>query len=129
MSRQLVTQWVRIRPVRPYRSLDDFRAKHTRFNLRPAVWPCLDCRGLGGVYDPDDPPCPVEGDRYRRIIRCEACRGTGEGTKAACHQAYKAAVAAYHEEAREFNALAQIRKEALRILTKEQIHALRELGV
>ena len=44
-------------------------------------YPCLACQGQGTVYDPEDPPCPVEGSKYRRTIRCAACGGPAKGRK------------------------------------------------
>ena len=40
-------------------------------------WPCGHCDGRGTIYDPDDPPCIVEGDKMRRRIQCPQCHGTG----------------------------------------------------
>lgn len=45
--------------------------------LARGEWPCGHCDGRGTIYDPDDPPCIVEGDKMRRRIQCPQCHGTG----------------------------------------------------
>ena len=84
--------WLRTKPARPYNNLADFVEKNSWFRTDKYTarkWPCLECRGRGWVYDPEDPPCPVEGNRDRRTLKCITCGGTGEGTKAACIKAYR----------------------------------------
>jgi hypothetical protein len=50
---------------------------------------CLVCSGSGRVYDPDDPPCPIEGNKCRRIIACSACGKSGEGKESEWRRWYK----------------------------------------
>ena len=45
--------------------------------LADGKWPCPRCDGRGKIYDPDDPPCIIEGDKMRRRIQCPQCHGTG----------------------------------------------------
>jgi DNA modification methylase len=84
------------------------------------------CRPLG--Y-----PCTLieidKGYRNVRRLRCVECRGSGKGTKEACRQAYQEALEAYRQEKDEYDRLARLRREVLRRLTKDEIEALRELGV
>jgi hypothetical protein len=127
-ARAYTAGWRRTKPTRPYKNLADFVAKHGCGQPR-GKYPCLACRGRGTIYDPEDPPCPIEGNRYRREILCTACGSSGQGTREACRQAYKAAIERFHAEAHEYKALVQKRKEALAGLTQEEIQALRELGV
>ena len=93
------------------------------------MWPCLTWKGRGWNYDPADPPCAVEGYRNVRTVRCTACGGRGEGTKAAIAQAYHKALERWRSETEEYNHLAQARNTALQRLTKDEIKALRELGI
>ena len=118
---------MRRKPERPARSLRDFVNRLNRSGL-DIEWPCLTCYGHGWLYDPKDPPCPVEGNRNRRALRCDACNGTGAGSKTACKEAYRKAIAEYEAEKRRYEGLIQTRKEALKRLTKRQIEALKELG-
>ena len=127
MPRKFAAGCRRTRPVRPYRNLEAFLKSHGASEQFP--YPCLTCRGRGTVYDPQDPPCRVEGNRNRNTIPCAACGGSGKGTKEACRKAYKAAIARFHEEAKAYNHLVQVRTVALIGLTEEQIHALKELGL
>ena len=45
--------------------------------LARGEWPCILCDGRGTIYDPGDLPCPIEGDKMRRRIKCTRCHGTG----------------------------------------------------
>ena len=92
-------------------------------------YPCLACRGQGRIDDPADPPRPVEGYKQVRRIDCPACRGSGKGTKDACRQAYRESVEAYRQEKDEYDRLVRLRREVLQRLTKDEIQALRELGL
>ena len=87
MHREFATTFRRTRPRRSYKNFGLFCLAHGSSFGNP--YPCLACRGQGTVYDPEDPPCPVEGNKYRRTIRCAACGGRGKGTKEACRQAYQ----------------------------------------
>lgn len=40
-------------------------------------WPCPDCSGKGWIYDPNDPPCPIEGNKCRDRLKCIHCKATG----------------------------------------------------
>ncbi len=127
MHRGFATGFARIRPRRSYRNFGVFCRAHGSSPGNP--YPCLICRGQGTFYDPNDPPCPVEESKCRRIIPCAACGKSGKGTKEACRQAYREVVEAYRQENAEYNRLARLRREALKKLTKNEIGALRELGL
>ncbi len=118
---------LRAKPHRPYKCFFDFCREHGADAGNP--YPCLACRGKGQVPDPREPPDPVEGYRYANYINCPECESSGKGTQAACGEAYRASLQEYRRQKSEFERLAKARKEALRTLTKEQIQALRELGV
>ena len=127
MHRESATVFRRIRPRRSYKNFGAFCRAHGADERNR--YPCLACRGDGTVYDPTDPPCPVEGNKYRRTILCAACGSSGRGTKEACRQAYQKIVEEYRQEKSDFDRLAGLRREALQRLTKEEIQALRELGI
>jgi hypothetical protein len=127
MHRESATVFRRIRPRRSYKNFGLFCLAHGSSFGNP--YPCLTCRGQGTVCDPADPPCPVEGNKYRRTIRCTACGGNGKGAKEVCRQAYRAVLKACRQEQDEYDRLARLRREALKRLTKDEIRALRELGI
>ena len=127
MHREFVTGFRRTRPRRSYKNFGLFCLAHGSSLGNP--YPCLACRGQGTVYDPADPPCPVEGSKYRRTIPCATCGRSGRGTKEACRQAYHKTVEAYQAEKQEYDRLARLRRETLQKLTKDEITALRELGL
>ncbi len=127
MSTTYAAGWLRTKPNRPYRNLTDFVSKYQYLSKRE--WPCLVCRGRGWDYDPEDPPCPIEGNRGRNTIPCAACGGSGEGTKAACIKAYREAIQRFKAEADDYKRLSQVRKELQEGLSQEQIRAIRELGI
>jgi hypothetical protein len=97
----------RTKPERPFKNLEEFRASNLDSVgfVTPNTWPCLDCRGKG----------------------CEACGGTGYGTKAAVQQAYKAIIDAWKIEVEAYKLLTTRYKAALAKLTKEDIALLREM--
>lgn len=127
MARAFTTGWRRIKPRRPYANFRLFCLAHGGDSTCP--YPCLACRGRGNVFDPADPPCPIEGNRYRRTVLCAACGGSGQGTKKACQDAYRDAIQTFQAEKEEYNRLVRARQQALKRLTDEEIKALRELGV
>jgi hypothetical protein len=127
MQREFCTSFRRAWPRRSYKNFGLFCLAHGSSFGNP--YPCLVCRGDGTVYDPADPPCPVEGNKYRRTIRCAACGRSGKGTKEACRQAYQKVVEAHRQEKDEYDRLVRYRTDALARLTKDEITALRELGL
>ena len=127
MHREFATGFRRIRPRRSYKNFGLFCLAHgSDLGNR---YPCLACRGQGRIDDPADPPCPVEGYKHVRRIDCPPCRGSGKGTQDACRHAYQERVEAYRQEKDEYDRLVRLRKAALARLTKEEIQALRELGL
>lgn len=127
MHREFTTGFRRTWPRRSYKNFGLFCLAHgSDFGNR---YPCLACRGQGRIDDPADPPCPVEGDRNVRRIDCPECRGSGKGTKEACRQAYQTSLEAYRQEKDKYFRLVRLRREACQTLTKDEIHALRELGL
>ena len=40
---------------------------------------CVQCSGSGKIYDPNDPPCSVEGHKGRNKIQCPKCDGAKTG--------------------------------------------------
>ena len=116
-----------LKPARPARSLRQYADMQCRSAKRK--WPCLACHGQGWRYDPADPPCPVEGYRHVRQLRCPACGGTGEGTKAAVVEAYRKAIENYRQRKAEYERLVYLRQKTLDKLTEEETRALRELGL
>ena len=126
MSRDSIIGW-RTKPRRPYKNFGLFCLAHGSSFGNP--YPCLACRGQGTVCDPNDPPCPVEGSRCRRTIRCAACGGSGKGTKEACRQAYREVLEIYRREKAVYNEFVRLHRQAIKKLTKEETSALRELGL
>jgi len=126
---------MRNKPKRPYANLSAFRRLHFFWKRDQWLtenadkWPCLVCFARGWNYDPATPSCPIEGNKMRDTLRCTVCGGTGCGPRKAVAEAYQAAIARWRQEAHAYDALVQIRKEALRKLTQEEINALQELGV
>lgn len=131
MSKKLVARWLSERPKRPYRTLAEFAARHNwgGRKLEPGTYPCQPCGGRGWVYDPDDPPCPIEGNKMRNTLRCQCCGGSGRGTRQACAAAYKEVIDKWKAEVVEYDRLAALHKGAVKKLTADEIHALQELGL
>ena len=128
MHREFATVFRRTRPRRSYKNFGLFCLAHGSDFRKPLPLPRLP-RARNRSTTRTDPPCPVEGNKYRRTIRCTACGGSGKGTKEACRQAYQQVVEAYRQEKAEYDRLVRLRRQALQRLTKDEISALRELGV
>jgi len=119
MHREFTTGFRRTRPRRS-KNFGLFCLAHGSDTGKP--YPCLACQGQGFHVR-----CDLPGQYYP--VKCEACQGTGKGTKEACRQAYQASLEAYRQEKDEYDRLARLRREALKRLTKNEIQALREIGV
>ena len=119
------------RPTRPYKNLEDFRQNVTYNSSRfpPGIYPCLKCKGGGTIYDPDDPPCPVEGNKMRNRIACPSCDRSGVTTKAVHQEAYKSIIDKWKKEVKEFDLIKSIYDSVIRKLTKEEIKALKYFGI
>lgn len=127
----LVQRWVPIRQKRPYKSLAEFCEKQGCLGrkLDHGEYPCLTCRGRRWVYDPNDPPCPIEGNKMRNTLKCDACAGTGRSTRKACAAAYQKVIDEWKKEVTEYDRLEALRKSAIEKLTADEIHAIQELGL
>lgn len=78
--------------TRPFKNLEEYRVHCCHYVERfiaDGTWPCLPCGAVGWQYDPDDPPCPVEVNKGRRRLKCQACGGTGIGDRATIQRAYR----------------------------------------
>lgn len=107
------------KPPRVYPTLNSFRLRCV-FNPRPSInWPCLRCGARGYYYKPED-RCPVEGFKDAPRYRCEACNGTGEGSKEAVRAAYQKWLADYKVKLAEWRRVDKIRRGALKKLTREE---------
>lgn len=129
-------RWVRTKPKRPYRSLAEFRDRtlwtsgaRKFFSENRNRWPCLACQGIGTIYDPNDPPCPVEGNKLRNRIACPKCGGSRCIDKREFSAAYHEAINEYLKEKDEYESLVKAKKVAIKKLTDREVQALRVLGV
>jgi len=120
---------MRSRPRRPYKNFGLFCFAHGSDAIRP--YPCLVCRGKGTqtIEVCIESVFPEDNYRLDRPIRCATCHGTGQGTKAACRQAYQKILEAHRQACREYDRLTAYRRQALKKLTKVEIRILQELGV
>lgn len=68
-------------PKKHYKNLREFISFIVKpYNLKHE-YPCPECFGYGKVYDPDDPPCPVEGNKMQDRIACPKCEKKGYVTR------------------------------------------------
>src|SRR4030042_1768756 len=103
------------RPRRPYKNFGLFCWDNGSDANRP--YPCLMCRGRGYYQHSTE------------IVECGACKGTGQGTKEACLEEDREIIQAYEKEKAEYQRLCRTKREALCKLTKEEIKAIKELGL
>lgn len=136
MPHRFDSRFVRTKPERPYRTLADYRAKvigwgsrRKFFDRTPNAWPCTRCRGDGRIYDPNDPPDPVEGNRHRDVIDCTACNGTGCIGRELFAATYREIISKYLHDKEEYETLVKAKKVAIAKLSDLELRALRELGI
>lgn len=103
------------------KSVLEYRMAHKLMpSMESNLWPCMLCDGRGKVYDPNDPPCPIEGNKMRSRIPCTKCNGTGKGTKKEWAESFRRS----RNHARKIREESTRRKRMLRSikesLTKEQ---------
>lgn len=116
------------KPTFRYKSLEDYRRQlWWRHNNAPAGWPCMECRGGGWVYDPNDAPDVIEGYKSVRRLTCPVCKGSKEGPRAANVAVYTALKRRYLDELREWRYLRKIWRALT--LTDDQAAAIKAFGV
>ena len=128
-NRTFTTGWRRIKPVRPYKTLADFRRFNNWLGQPDDKWPCLACRARGLELRRNGPAVPGRRQQRPSHRHLLCLRRHARGPKEACVKAYKEAIRKFHQEAHEYKALVQRRKEAVIKLTKEELQALKELGL
>jgi hypothetical protein len=119
----------RERPEPRYKSFGHFRYTNTSPFARrrlddPTFFPCLECEGRSRIYDPQDEPDPIEGNKLRSRIKCPACKGTGEGSYNEVKAAYEATVAGYRESLAKWEHEESLRRSGLAKLTTQEKRAL-----
>lgn len=116
-------------PVEAYTDFEDYVEKHRHPALRSVIYTCRECGGCGWIYDPRDPPCPIEGNKMRDRIKCPFCHGSGATTREEMLQRYEQWRENYLGELAEYEmalaryeaALAKLTDEDRRVLGCEKI--------
>lgn len=120
-------------PKRPFRNFTEFclarTDKRRPLQLGVPFFPCLVCFARGWHYHPDSQCDPCDGNRHRERVPCEACKGTGIGTKKVCFKAYREVLNRWHISVTIFKANVGRRQRALAKLTEQEIEALKVLGL
>ena len=106
------------RPVRPFKSLDEFRRRHGGTEFGEPFWPCLTCRGDGWY--------PVFTEAVEGIKGiCPTCGGKRTGTRKACEEAYRQAIDRWQADLQEWLRVKAIYEEVRDRLTEEELEAIR----
>ena len=92
--------------------------------LADGKWPCPLCDGRGKIYDPDDPPCIIEGDKMRNRITCPRCCGSGRGEHDWWEQRWQTERAENMAKVSAFESVRAVMRQALAKLTAEEAAAL-----
>lgn len=87
-------------------------------------WPCPVCLGREWDYDPNDPPCPIEGNKMRNRITCPDCGGSGHGERSWWKNQWLAVHAQRIAEISAFASVRAVMRQALDKLTPEEAAAL-----
>jgi excinuclease UvrABC ATPase subunit len=56
-----------------------FAIENKLYSLNSNEEICPKCKGDGKIWDPDDPPDIIEGNKLRNIIQCPECKGKKTG--------------------------------------------------
>lgn len=118
------------KPKKDYNSFMDFYNKEIhswRFsgkNLTDNIYPCLNCNGCGIIYDPDDPPCIIEGNKLRNRIKCTRCLGSKIGYIDEWKRLYKIRVDYYNNNYKKYKQDNVIYNSILLKLNKEELYYL-----
>lgn len=99
-------------------------ADRIRSILSAGKWPCMSCEGMTTIYDPNDPGCPIEGDKMRNRIVCPTCGGRGVGTKAEWQQRRTHHIRLWQERRHVHEKVRALISAALDKLTVEEAAAL-----
>ena len=111
-------------PTPTYNSFHEYVRRCALYTSKDVQWPCLACDAKGWVYDPNDPPCPVEGNKMRDRIDCPWCKGTGEGKKTDLQEAYKQQRLRHLKRLQKYKRMVELATSAVNKLTPEELHAL-----
>jgi hypothetical protein len=125
---------MRDKPKRPWQNYAAFRAaicsrssgSRAFFKENPNKWPCQYCQGVGKVVVPES--LGVYEGRAEYYI-CPDCQGSRCGSQEHWRQKYKAGIAEYEAEIKEYRELVRLKKLALAKLSREEKEALKALGI
>lgn len=92
--------------------------------LADGKWPCHVCLGRGWDYDPNDRPCPIEGNKMRDRITCPECGGGGYGERDWWERRWQLARDQRAAEINAFESVRAVMRQALDKLTTEEAAAL-----
>lgn len=85
-------------PQRPYASYAAYLSSAYFWKPEQTNFPCVACRAYGWVYDPNDPPDPIEGNKLRNRLKCPGCKGTKYGERKDSFREYNLSVRKWKQE-------------------------------
>lgn len=118
----------------PIGTIDDYRRGVMRHHAReyrvnnPRFFPCSNCEGAEWIYDPNDPPDIIEGNKGRRTIKCPVCKGTGETSRKEFIERFKKAKARQKNLIEKKKAQIRATQAALNKLTPEEFQLIRNIN-
>lgn len=92
--------------------------------LARGEWPCGHCDGRGTIYDPNDPPCPIEGNKMRGRVTCTRCGGSGYGERSYWEGSWGRAIALFSKASADHDWTRAVMRQALDKLTAEEAAVL-----
>lgn len=90
------------KPYKLYQSIKDakrYMGRHKDYKRNE--YPCIYCRGLGSYHKVEDRDC-IEGYKLAPSYKCNACKGTGLGSKGSFMDEYNKQVEIYNREVKEY---------------------------
>lgn len=112
------------KPTFPYKNLREYIKAYFYCLNKDLEYPCTECRGYGRIYDPDDPPCPIEGNKMRNRIICPKCKGNLQISRGEWLQIYRDAKTKHKESLLKWMEKDRLKKSGLNKLTSEEKKAL-----
>jgi hypothetical protein len=124
---KIVKERVGLKPQKGYDSIYEYATVSNRSRTPGLIWPCLRCNGYGRIYDPNDPPCPIEGNKMCDRITCTKCGGNGESTRKEWAERWKEYLKEYKKRVDQWRHEKSTLSAILSKLTTEEYELLRDL--
>jgi len=112
------------KPIKRHKSKKGIANTWKPYNCK-FEYACTECHGYGWIYDPNDPPSPVDGNRGRDRLTCQKCKGSGEGKLSDYNEQWKNSQEYHKEQVEKYKRDMILYKSILAKLTEEELDYIR----